>query len=300
MAEKDEVQKTLESYNDVFADIVNVLLFNGKRVIKEKDLTDAQESSYYKMDDGEVHGQERDVAKYWNNGEIRLSFIGLENQSVPEKDMPIRVMNYDAAAYKAQLVDNGDKPCYPVVTLVLYFGTERRWQKNRSLKEIVYVPPELESFVSDYKMNVTELAWLTDEQIKQFRSDFREVVLLLRCMRLKQPFIGSERKVKHVMEIFDLFRVMTKDDETFDIMKPMLRQMAGIKKKGEENMYDYFSKMLAEGREQGEKNATNAITSLFSKLRASGKDDELDKALADHEYLKKLMEEYGISPAVHV
>ena len=39
MAEKDKIQKTLEAYNDVFADIVNVLLFNGKRVVDEKDLT---------------------------------------------------------------------------------------------------------------------------------------------------------------------------------------------------------------------------------------------------------------------
>ncbi len=300
MPEKDEVQKTLESYNDVFADIVNVLLFNGRRIVKEKDLVDAQESSYYKMADGEVHGQERDVAKYWNNGEIRLSFIGLENQSVPEKDMPIRVMHYDAAAYKTQLVDKADKPCYPVVTLVLYFGTEHRWKKNRSLKEIVSVPSELEPFVNDYKMNVIELAWLTDEQIKQFRSDFREVVMLLRCMRLNQPFTGSRRKVRHVMEIFDLFRVMTKDSRAFYTMKPALKKMAGNNKKEDEKMYDYFSRMIDEGVEKGEKNATNAITSLFSKLRASGKDDELDKALADHEYLKKLMEEYGISPAVHV
>ena len=30
MAEKDAAEKTLESYNDVFADIVNVLLFKGK------------------------------------------------------------------------------------------------------------------------------------------------------------------------------------------------------------------------------------------------------------------------------
>ena len=46
MAEKDKVQKTLESYNDVFADIVNVLLFDGKRIIDENDLTDAQTFSY--------------------------------------------------------------------------------------------------------------------------------------------------------------------------------------------------------------------------------------------------------------
>ena len=37
MAEKDKVQRTLESYNDVFADIMNVLLFNGHEVVKEKE-----------------------------------------------------------------------------------------------------------------------------------------------------------------------------------------------------------------------------------------------------------------------
>ena len=42
MAEKDKVQKTLESYNDVFADIVNVLLFDGRQVVDEKDLTDSR------------------------------------------------------------------------------------------------------------------------------------------------------------------------------------------------------------------------------------------------------------------
>ena len=29
-------EKTLESYNDVFTDIVNVLLFNGRQVVNEK------------------------------------------------------------------------------------------------------------------------------------------------------------------------------------------------------------------------------------------------------------------------
>ena len=35
MAEKDIVEKTLEAYNDVFADIVNVLLFDGEKLIKD-------------------------------------------------------------------------------------------------------------------------------------------------------------------------------------------------------------------------------------------------------------------------
>ena len=39
--EKDITQKMLEGYNDVFSDIINVLLFNGENVILEDSLTDA-------------------------------------------------------------------------------------------------------------------------------------------------------------------------------------------------------------------------------------------------------------------
>ena len=38
VAEKDIAQKILEAYNDVFADIVNVLLFDGKEVIRPDEL----------------------------------------------------------------------------------------------------------------------------------------------------------------------------------------------------------------------------------------------------------------------
>ena len=49
MAEKDVVEKTLESYNDVFADIINVLIFKGKRKIKPDDLINATARSQYKL-----------------------------------------------------------------------------------------------------------------------------------------------------------------------------------------------------------------------------------------------------------
>ena len=37
MPERDITEKYLESYNDVFADIVNVLLFNGQRRVLPDD-----------------------------------------------------------------------------------------------------------------------------------------------------------------------------------------------------------------------------------------------------------------------
>ena len=64
MAEKDVVEKILESYNDVFSDIVNVLLFQGKQVLSGDELEDQAPRSYYKSD-GKVREIERDVADYF-------------------------------------------------------------------------------------------------------------------------------------------------------------------------------------------------------------------------------------------
>ena len=36
MGSKDITEKNLEAWNDVFADIVNVLLFKGKRLVRRK------------------------------------------------------------------------------------------------------------------------------------------------------------------------------------------------------------------------------------------------------------------------
>ena len=37
------------------------------------------------------------------------------------------------------------------------------------------VAPELEPYFNDYKLNLFEIPWLPDEQVKMFRSDFRYV-----------------------------------------------------------------------------------------------------------------------------
>ncbi len=39
MSEKDITEKILADYNDVFADIVNVLLFNGEQVVSADNRT---------------------------------------------------------------------------------------------------------------------------------------------------------------------------------------------------------------------------------------------------------------------
>jgi hypothetical protein len=50
MAEKDISEKILLSFNDVFADIVNGLLFDGKQVISAGDLEEQSPRAAYKAD----------------------------------------------------------------------------------------------------------------------------------------------------------------------------------------------------------------------------------------------------------
>lgn len=53
--EKDKTEKRLESYADVFADIINVLLFDGERKMKADDLLDSLPHSVYKGTEKKIH-----------------------------------------------------------------------------------------------------------------------------------------------------------------------------------------------------------------------------------------------------
>ena len=120
----DTTSKALEAHKDLFADIVNVLLFNGKPIVKENELEDGIVHSSINLDN-RTGSQERDVVKYWKNGTIRICIFGFENQTQIDKDMPLRIMSYDGASYKQQLLDRKKNERYPVMTLVLYFEIRR-------------------------------------------------------------------------------------------------------------------------------------------------------------------------------
>ena len=64
MPERDITEKHLEAYDDVFSDMVNVLLFNGQRRVGPEDLWDTRVRTLYKTD-GKLREQERDVSKLW-------------------------------------------------------------------------------------------------------------------------------------------------------------------------------------------------------------------------------------------
>ena len=102
---------------------------------------------------GVLHEQERDVAKYWMNGKVRIALCGLENQTAVEPKMPLRVFGYEVHL----TVDSWKKKsAVPVITLVLYFGNEH-WRAEKHLKDLLDIPEGMEEYVNDLKINVLKL-----------------------------------------------------------------------------------------------------------------------------------------------
>ena len=241
MGEKDIAEKNLEVFNDVFADIVNVLLFKGNKLMKEKDLESAVKDSMFKAD-GKIHQQERDVSKFWKNGEIRISILGFENQTNPDKDMPLRVISYDGASYKQQLLDKKAKQRYPVATIVLYFGTKGKWSTPKNLFGCFYVPEELKPFVNDYKINVFNIAWLSNKTIDMFQSDFKIVAKYFQTVRLKREYKGTNEEIRHVDALLKMLSALTGDNSFEEVYND------GNLKKGGVTMCEVVEKIKNEGK----------------------------------------------------
>ena len=244
MGVKDITEKNLEELDDVFADIINVLLFKGERLVQEDELEADTTKSMFKTD-VKIHEQERDVSKFWKNGEIRISILGIENQTKQDSDMPLRVISYDGASYKQQLLNEKQKKRYPVTTIVLYFGTDKKWNTSKSLYDCFEIPEKLKPFVNNYKINVFNIAWLSEKTIEMFKSDFKLIAQYFRTKRLNKKYTGSKEKLQHANETLKMFSALTGDDTFEKVYNENHLEKGGV------TMCDVVERIRNEGRVQG-------------------------------------------------
>jgi len=80
-----------------------------------------------------------------------------------------------------------------------------------TLLERLKTPDALKPFINDYKINLFEIAWLSDEQVAMFQSDFRLVADYFVQMRKNKEYTPPTETIKHVHEFLQLMSVMTGD-----------------------------------------------------------------------------------------
>ncbi|MFG6321556.1 MAG: Rpn family recombination-promoting nuclease/putative transposase [Lachnospiraceae bacterium] len=308
MGAKDITEKQLADYNDVFADIINGVLFDGEQIVSENELQNVKDKSQYKFNN-KIHEQERDISKRWIPHKICFALYGLEHQTDAEPYAPIRIIGYDGASYRGQLTKRErSKPKYPVITIVLYFGT-KHWNQPKSLYECMDIPKRLKPFVNDYKINLVEVAFL-DSQLDKFHSDFRIIAEYFINKRQNIDYMPSAQEIKHVDEFLKLMQALERDDRYENVLYELQREgkKEGVKMSevldrienrgiaiGEKRGISIGEKRgISIGERRGREKMANAINTLNSILLEQNRIEDLKRAVADWEYQQLLLAEYGL------
>jgi len=303
MAQADIAEKSFIALNDVFADIFNVLVFEGKQLMTEDALSDQSPLSSYKAADEQLHEQERDTFKLWHGHGVNLLLAGIENQTQPDKDMPFRIIGYDGAAYRSQLLKTEEKVIdgevkrvpvkerYPVLTIVLYFG-EKLWKYPTSLKEC-FEPPLAEDeqtrvlmkYIQDYQIHVFDVPRLSKEQVQMFQSDFRIVADYFTKVYTKNEYVPDDKVIEHVDEFLKLMKVLT-GDVWYMEMKDTLSES------GKEELK--MCRIMEESKARGEARGEARMGKLIGILLSQNLIEEAKKVTEDKEERERFYILYNI------
>ena len=279
MGKKDDYQFDYLDDNVRFADQVNGALFNGKQVVKPEELAleDSQNVSVINVD---KTGKKRpgsiktvvDKARIWRGRKLHILVV--ENQNYVDYQMVLRNMLSESLEYRKQWKQkkrmhtaakdfkykdeyisgiNKEEKLIPIITLVVYFGTDRKWDGAMCLHDLLDIDDEIKKYVTNYRLNLYDCQ--EHDTFDEYHTGLRQVFEAVRYSKDKE-------KLKNIME---------QNKEAYSKLGPdtkdMLEVVANIKipdkyktvEDGEEryDMCKAFEDMRLEGYNEGEKEGYN-------------------------------------------
>ena len=171
----------------------------------------------------------------------------------------------------------------PVVTMVLYFGTETRWNKPTNIKALMDISRWLDPYVTDYKINVFEIAWLSEKELDQFQSDFRIIARFFVEKRKNPNYIPEDpMEIEHVDEFLKLMAVLTGDNRYVDILRFEGKEIV--------SMCDVAARLENIGLQKGD--LKRLIKQICRKMQASLSAEEIADDLAEDDValIQKIMD----------
>ena len=191
MAKTDELMKKLFKHKEIFADLFNATLFNGKQIIKAEKLAELNTEN--------IHVDES------------------ISSNVIDYSMPIRTMLYDALKYTEQQNNlelrkrkdgtyyhsklRKDDKVLPVLTLIFYYS-DKEWTAGKCIHDLIKWPeePEIKSIVPNYKLN---LLWAYQiNNIDKYKSDLQYILSMLKYKEeeksLKQYISDNNDKIQNM------------------------------------------------------------------------------------------------------
>lgn len=280
MSQKDLSEKNPEYYPDVFADLINVLLDNGKQLLEANNLQPAPTETLYPGKSGTLRNQFQDVSKYKMKDSVIKTQYTIENETKKTRKMILRKVGYEGALYRNQFEQRNT---YPVISIVLYWGKDR-WTYPRSIHGFFSkscIPIEAYPYITNVRLHVFEMAHLPLKYRKLLHSDIKIVADYLSDRKNYKP---TNQKIQHLEALLLLFNAITGDSRYEEILPTLLGQE---KEEGRITMCELLDKYESKGE--------NRMALLIQKLLRAHRDDDLLKASQDVEFRNQLFQEFGIA-----
>lgn len=104
-----------------------------------------------------------------------------------------------------------------------------------TLVQCLQLSSDLAKYVQDYKINIFDVAFLEDDVIEKFTSDFKAVARFFKDKRLCLE-ANNTIEIKHPAEIADLFSVFTGDKGYRNAVSKIIKKK---KRRGDYSVYLY-------------------------------------------------------------
>lgn len=311
MGQRDKAIKNLISHPEVFADIMNVLVFEGNKVLSGDRLCHVPERKTVITETGKLKELIRDVCMKNLEDGTNYLVLGIENQDEIDEIMPLRIMGYDYASYQSQAEElqkrNRQQGNYPIVrsiikgqkltptvTIVLYYGKEK-WDGPTSLKDLLDIPKtycykSILPYIQDYNMNLISLYELSREQTNKFISDFRYIAKYISKDYNDNTYINEmkhdEQMIAYPKDTLLAMAAITKDRRYQEIVENQ--------REVETAMCGVCDELERRGRNQG----IDQMSLLIRKLVAADRMDDVVRAAEDEDYRNQLFLSYHIDNSI--
>ena len=280
MGQKDLAQS--DYFNDKvrFADACNGILFQGKEIIRPEELQETDAEMVYREEE-KRRKIIPDKVRMWKG--IYIAILSVENQTKVDYKMIFRTMKAEAVNYerqwderekeykragilheKANLCWVGkDEKFIPVITIVIYYGTDKKWDGATCLYDMLDMDKELEPYISNYRMNLFDYHDCKDFSI--FKTENRILFEMLSCSQDKTVMKKLLEEKRNQYKNIDGMTIRT----IFDIIGIKYNSKIRAKIEEEEDMCKAWDEMMEDERQAGREEGIRAAVSMCKSMEVS-------------------------------
>ena len=290
MGKKDAYQYDYLDDYERFADQVNGALFGGRQVVKPDELEPADAQAVYLGKEAgkrENFGTIADKTRTWRDGKIHI--IAIQNQTYVDYRMVLRNMLSESIGYHKQWrqkkaahkmakdLENGsdafqskmnkDEKFTPIITLVVYCGTEHGWDGARCLYDLLDIDDEMKQFVSNYKLNLYDCH--EHDTFDEYRTGLKQLFEVIRynndkeqlkriIEKSKEAYSSIDSETRELLEVMANVKI-PEEDKTMENGKARYNMCKAFE--------DYRLEGVMEGREEGRlRGMSDAIMELLEEF----------------------------------